>query len=160
MIPNALASTGPYAGYWGYLKSIHHALGRTLRPDTYPMAELDNDRLMELGRFLRNALEPDSDEGTPCLNEKLFNSIPSRPDYSSGVDLRRRIESVEVFKDFQHSSRKGFDRTLERLISTIDNYLNQDSATLIHKEVPNQEFEILRSIMDSLLSEAEIALQR
>jgi len=73
MIPNALANTGPYADFWGHLKSIDHALERALNPDitspdhdreqtldadktTPGLTDLDRDRFKALILFFKSAL--------------------------------------------------------------------------------------------------------
>ena len=65
MIPNAIASTGPYAGLWSHLKSIDHALRRVLA-DT-KLTELAQDRLEALLELLEGRKEQGGTETSPGL---------------------------------------------------------------------------------------------
>ncbi|HUT11466.1 MAG TPA: hypothetical protein VMY42_13275 [Thermoguttaceae bacterium] len=157
MIPNAVASTGPYAGLWSHLKSINHALERALAAgSSKELAELDIDRLRALSEFLDGGLS--SAPGASGLSTSLVEySNLTEPDYNAAIDLRSRLAYVPEFDNWLKSSKKGFDTKLQRLIASISNFLSP-SGDLLARETPHQEFEILRAIVQSLLSEAETAL--
>ena len=173
MIPNALANTGPYADFWGHLKSIDHALERALNPDitspnhsieqtlcasktTLGLTDLDRDRFKALTLFLGSALASKAEDGES--QKSLSFAVDTHLDYSATIDLRQKITAVKEFEEWQKASKKGFDFKLQRLIDSIENYLSKASGSFL-TGVPSEEFEVLRAIVQSLLSEAEIALQ-
>ncbi|NQT39521.1 MAG: hypothetical protein HQ581_18640 [Planctomycetes bacterium] len=157
MIPNAVASTGPYAGLWSHLKSINHALERALSAgSSKDLAELDRDRLLALSEFLDSGLS--SSSGSSGLSTSLVEySNLTEPDYSAAIDLRSRLAGVPEFDNWLKSSKTSFNNKLQRLITSMTNFLSPSSDFLGH-ETPRQEFEILRAIVQSLLFEAEAAL--
>ena len=157
MIPNAVASTGPYAGLWSHLKSIDHALQRALAAkSSKELAALDRDRLRALCEFLDGGLS--SATAVSGLSTSLTDySGITEPDYNAAIDLRSRLALVSEFENWQKASKKGFDSKLQRLIASITSFLSP-SGGLLGREVPRQEFEVLRAIVQSLLSEAETAL--
>ena len=158
MIPNALADTGPYAGLWGHLKSIDHALARALNETgSCRLTDLDKDRLQALLALLQDALGT-TDEAMPADADLLLRLEASRSDYSSALDLRGAIESNQAFEKWQKPSKKAFKTDLERLIKALEAHVNSTSDTLFHK-VPRAEFQVLRSIIQSLIANAELALQ-
>ena len=159
MIPNAMTSTGPYAGLWSHLKSIDHTIERIAQIDSpNKLSELDRDRLIALERFLRGGLE---NEGNSLKNfESLFSPvILSEPEYTSAFDLRARINTIPAFSNWQKSSKKSYAYKIKRLIDVIDNCLSESSTSLFPNDVHKEEFEVLHSIIHSLLSDAEIAMQ-
>jgi hypothetical protein len=173
MIPNALANTGPYADFWGHLKSIDHALDRALNPDitspddgieqtlvadktTPELTDLDRDRFKALILFFKSALT--SKAGGGELQESLLFVAGTHLDYSATIDIRQKITAVKEFEEWQKTAKKGFDLQLQRLIDSIENYLSKASGSFL-PVVPSKEFKILRAIVQSLLSEAEIALR-
>ena len=173
MIPNALANTGPYADFWGHLKSIDHALERALSPDitspdngieqtfgasktTPGLTDLDRDRFKALILFFKSALTSEA-EGSK-FQKSLSFTADTHLDYSATIDIRQKITAVQEFEEWQKTAKKGFDPKLQRLIDSIENYLSKASGSFF-PEIPRKEFEVLRAIVQSLLSEAEIALQ-
>lgn len=158
MIPNALANTGPYAGLWGHLKSIEHALVRTLDGAmTGSITELDKDRLLALRALLQDILYMSRDTGL-SVNDDLISPEASHSDYSLAFDFRAKIESNHEFDQWQKPSRKSFVDDLERLIKALDSFVSSTPRTLF-KNVPREEFRVLSSIVQSLVSDAELALQ-
>lgn len=157
MIPNAVASTGPYAGLWSHLKSINHALERALAAgNSKELAELDSDRLHALSEFLDGGLS--SAPGASGLSTSLVEySNLTEPDYNAAIDLRSRLGEVPQFDNWLKISKKGFDSKLQRLIASITAFLSP-SSDFLGRDVPREEFEILKAIVQSLLSEAETAL--
>ncbi len=159
MIPNAMTSTGPYAGLWSHLKSIDHTIERITQIDSPDkLSELDKDRLIALEIFLRGGLE--NDKSPDEKFESLFShAVLSEPEYTSAIDLRARINTIPAFSNWQKSSKKSYKHKIERLISVIDHYLSESSVLLFPRGGVKEEFEVLRSIIHSLLSDAEIAMQ-
>jgi len=157
MIPNAVASTGPYAGLWSHLKSINHALERALAAgSSKELAELDRDRLHALSEFLNGGLS--SAPGASGLPTSLVEySNLTEPDYNAAIDLRSRLADVPEFDAWLKPSKTSFDKKLQRLITSITDFLSP-SGDFLGREAPRQEFEVLRAIVQSLLSEAETAL--
>ena len=154
MVTNMLARTGPYANLWAHLKSIHYALVRVLdQKNANIPTELDKDRLLALTALLRDALA------------YTTNSNPNDPidsfcteDYGAALNLRQAIESNEIFKQWQLKSKKTFNYDVERLIRSVVKYIEESEGDLV-VDVPVKEFEILRSIVEELLCDAEVALQ-
>ncbi len=73
MIPDALSSTGPFAGFWAHLKSIDHALCRALdSKSSLSLTELDKERLRTMADFLRESMPAQ----TPS---------PALPDFATAV---------------------------------------------------------------------------
>lgn len=173
MIPNALANTGPYADFWGHLKSIDHALERAINTitnadyniertigvgeTTSTLTDLDKDRLNAMVLFFKSALNPRSTDSAESRTVPSF-LVDTHLDYSSTIDVRQKITAVREFEEWQKTAKKGIESKLQRLIDSVENYLNNASASFI-PEAPKEEFEILQAIIQSLLSEAEIALQ-
>jgi hypothetical protein len=154
MIPNALASTGPYADFWGYLKSIDHALERAMMEDT-KLTALDKDRLEALASFLKGSLAEEKDDFS---SEDLFRPDVCESDYSSAIDLKKECEHVPEFTEWQKSSKKGFLYKLQQLINVIEEYNKNLTKNLLSPKPPEEEFKVLQAIIQSLLSDAEIAL--
>lgn len=152
MIPNALASTGPYADWWGHLKSIDHALDRIIEGEM--PSELDTDRLHALLFLLEDVLyfceKSDPIETFTC------NSLKS-PDYSPAVNVKSFIEKNEQFKIWEKSRKKSFPDDLRRLNEVLRGYLENNDSSLLRKS-PITEFTVLRAIVDDMLAEAEVAL--
>ncbi len=156
MIPNALASTGPYADLWGYLKSIEHALARSM--SAIDLTDLDQDRLEALISLLEDTLSPEDHD---LLSDQNFLDIIDswHSDYSSGLDLRSVVESNERFKLWRRSSKKSFEEDIQRLISIIRRHLDGANKGLFQAPPPSKEFEVLHSIVTSLLLDVELTLQ-
>jgi len=163
MIPNAVASTGPYAGLWSHLKSMDHALERALRiTNTGKLTELDKDRLQALIEFLQGSLPtpPDSSEEADDL---FFRRQTTEPDYSGAIDLQQEVHNVHAFEEWSKPSRKSFEINVRRLIKAIEEVLGESTSNTLlpgmrQKEIPRTEFEVLRAILQSLLAETETAL--
>lgn len=159
MIPNAMAKSGPYADLWGHLKSIDHALERTLSgANREKVSELDIDRLRALVELLKGAQVGDSVDQPFAPDQLLFSEF-NQSDYGSAIDLKYKFSTVSEFNDFQRSSKKGFNAKLEKLLDDTEEYLTSTSG-LVPGEAPTKVFEVLRAIVRSLLSEVEVALQQ
>ena len=158
MIPNALASTGAYAGLWSYLKSIEHALDRALEAEnTDSLTELDRERLMSLASFLESGVTPG---GLPSLeNLDLSKYAQSgETDYASAIDLRTLIAQVGDFEAWMKSSKMGLEKKVQRLVATLRGFVSPGERSLFHKDFPVEELDTLRAIVQTLLSDAEAAL--
>ncbi|HUN53576.1 MAG TPA: hypothetical protein VMU29_00305 [Smithella sp.] len=160
MIPNAMTSTGPYAGLWSHLKSIDHTIERIVLVDSsQKLSELDKDRLMALQKFLKGGIEIDLTSKNP-FEALLSYKISAEPEYSSAIDLRSRINDIPEFNNFLKKAKKGYDEKIKRLIDFIDNYLKDaKEPELFQKKDEKEEFVVLRSIIHSLLSDAEFAMR-
>ena len=163
MIPNAISNTGPYAGFWSHLKSIDHALARTLDiGDPRNLTELDKDRLKVLVDFLQDGLLSE-----PASAEELFArfsySEPTEPDYSSAIDLRGQITSVPDFEEWLKASKESFRVKIQRLVRAIEELVQGASSHdslpgFLRNDIPRKEFEILRAIVKTLLAQTETVL--
>lgn len=160
MIPNAIASTGPYAGLWSHLKSIDHALHRVLEDTAETeLTGLDQDRL----RALLELLEGGKEQGSPAspsqanLVSMSVWSPSSGPNYTAAIDLRQELKSIKEFDNWHKPSKMGFDDKLERLIQAVSGFLAQSPSKLF-KEPPREEFQIVRALVKSLLGNAEAEL--
>ncbi len=159
MIPNAMTSTGPYAGLWSHLKSIDHAIERITFVDSpQELSELDKDRLIALQKFLKGGIEIDVNSRNP-FESLLNNKTSSEPEYSSAIDLRTRISDIPEFNNWQKKAKKGYEDKIKRLTDFIESYLVKSEILLFQKDEKKEEFIILRSILHSLLSDAEIAMR-
>jgi hypothetical protein len=158
MIPNAVASTGPYAGLWSHLKSIDHALGRTLASaDPRKLTELDRDRLQALVDFLQSSLLTDSDP----LNAPGGQFLPCQtlePDYSRAIDLREELDRIPAFKEWSRPSRKPIENSIQRLIRAVEEVLVGGTPEQLFPEIRKKELGVLRAVVQSLLAETEIAM--
>ncbi|MEO8495011.1 MAG: hypothetical protein ABI614_08065 [Planctomycetota bacterium] len=119
---------------------------------------LDRERLHALIQFLEGALSQNT-SASPPQTGLLVHSQVSEPNYSSAIDLRERISAVPAFDNWRKTSKQGFEQKLQRLISEIRNFVNTPSPGLFPKNASHSEFEVLRAIIQSLLSDAEAALQ-
>lgn len=159
MIPNAVASTGPYAGLWSHLKSIDHALDRVLNASSANnLAELDKERLHALAQLLRQGISP-NDSASPPRLDRFVRSRGGEPEYGSAFDLRQRIVSVAEFESWKKASKQGYEQKLQSLIDATESFVSKLTTSLFAKDVPRSEFEVLRAIVKSLISDAEAALQ-
>jgi len=158
MIPNAVASTGPYAGLWSHLKSIDHALDRVLNaPSANGLTELDKERLQALAQLLRQGISPD-DTSSPPPFDLFVRSNGVEPEYGSGFDLITRIKSVPEFDAWRKAARPGFEQKLQSLIDSPEAFVGRLSTSLFVKDVPRAEFQILKAIVQSLLFDAEASI--
>jgi len=156
MLPNALADTGPYAGVWSHLKSIDYALQRTLfaAPNNDKLTALDHERIKALADILNHA------QMTSVSNDDLLGiSMAAGPAFVETMDLREKLESMDVIKAWKGSSKMGFDTKLRRLIDIINGFIEKNSSALFAKDVPVEEFNLLRKVVQHLLSDAEASLQ-
>ena len=162
MIPNAIVSTGPYADLWSHLKSIDHALGRISTIEQFKdLTDLDKDRLSVLKEFLSSALAPDSD-GTHFSPQLLESALSHQPNYSSAINLRHRLMEISEFVEWDKVSKNEsqIDKKIIKLIDFIDSYLNDISSSLFSKLSSSDEIKVLRSIINAILSDVEIELER
>lgn len=160
MIPNAIASTGPYAGLWSHLKSIDHALHRVLNDTAETeLTELDQDRLRALLELLEGGKEQGSTASSSPTNLLSMSawSPSSGPNYTAAIDLRQELKSIKEFEDWHKPSKIGFEVKLERLIQAVSNFLDQPASQLF-KEPPREELQIVHVLVKSLLRNAEAEL--
>ncbi len=158
MIPNAVASTGPYAGLWSHLKSIDHALGRALDSGSLKkLTELDRERIHALTELFRRGLVS-SGLSSHVQTDLLVYSQGGDPEYASALELKERIPAVAAFQNWKSARNLGFEKKVQLLIEKAEAFLNKPSS-LFPKDAPREEFEVLRAIVQSLISDAEAALQ-
>jgi hypothetical protein len=155
MIPNAVASTGPNAELWSHLKSLDHALERALSPSVSQLTELDRDRLEAVVGFLSSSLTQVSAVASPSLSN-LSHATLSDENYLAMLDVRQKILSSAAFENWQRASKKGPDVKLQRLLKATEAFLA--TGELFKRSVPREEFEVIRSIINALLSDVETAL--
>ncbi len=154
MIPNALATTEPYASLWAHLKSMDHALERaTTGADT---TELDRDRMRALVVFLRGGLGKPESESRPV--SLLDYMQADEPDYSAAFDLKQQVTSVAQFRDWPKLAKNGYEERMRRLIQAVDDYLGEMNGQSVPTRVPAEEFAVLRAILRVLVAEAEASL--
>src|SRR5579859_5900009 len=159
MIPQAIASAGPYADLWSHLKSMQHALGRALGAQTAKyLSDLDKERLNALARFLKSELsqktEPDA------LTFSGFRDQPSNePTYSLDIDLQQMLKNLPAFEEWHAAQKLGFEKKWQKLVSALETYLQSLGSSLLPIHPPQEEFGILQKIVSELLVHAESALQ-
>ena len=122
MISNALAATGPDADWWGYLKSIDHALSRVL--DTtgdIVLCELDTDRLQALCDLLDDVLyfSASANPEKKASPESSFLSHLKAPDFSPSVNLRRFITENEAFQAWAEPQKQSPITNIKRLADSL-----------------------------------------
>lgn len=154
MIPQAIASTGPYAGLWSDLKSMRHALDRAMKASTRSdLAELDLSRLRSLVEFLRAELDP------KAAGETEFLSLAStEPKYSLDIDLRQLLKGLDIFEQWHRAGKLAFKEKTIRLITSLEEYLDKVSCNLFPSNPPQEEFKILYTVLSELLLRTETAL--
>lgn len=158
MILNALSSVGAYADLWSHLKSMDYALERALDSDSpAPLEELDKERLQALANFLSESIIQKYDDGLSSIYETLV-STESRQTFAPDFDLRERFQEVQPLKSWHHASKIGFEKKIQKLIESIDYFLNKSPKGIFKNDVPREEFEILRALLTVLLSETQSAL--
>jgi hypothetical protein len=118
---------------------------------------------MALAEFLRYA----QTTGAVSANadtRPLAVADSNEPAYAEALDLRARLESLDELKNWRATSKLGFDNKLKRLNDAIDGFVHQPKGGLLpvsfSREVPREEFALLRVAVQSILSDAEAALQR
>lgn len=152
VIPNATASTSPYADHWAQLKSVHYALSRALDPkNQIGLSDLDRERLQALVEALKTVVADQAGSETFKQAGASKDSV-----LHPGTDLRDQIAAVPEFDAWRKTSKKGVDHNLQRLIQASETFLQ--SRQLFTSKVPREEFEILRAIVRSLVSASEVAL--
>lgn len=162
MIPNAVASTGAYAGLWGHLKSIDHALDRTLSfGDPRRLTELDRDRLQALIDLLEGSLLKETDP-SHLAEDLLAHCRTVAPDYSVAVDFHQEIANHPAFKEWLKSSKCSVEYKVKRLICALTDVLTEETPKnllgISPRDIPAQEFKVLRAILQPLLADTETAL--
>ncbi len=160
MISNALATTGAYADWWGYLKSIDHALGRVLdSTDAITLGELDADRLRALCDLLDDALYfSTATTGDEESQANAFKTPLKAPDFSPFLSLTRFITKNDSFNDWAKPRNKNFETNLKRLLKILNDCI--DTVTELVPHTPSKELIVLRAIVSDMLDEAELALYR
>ncbi len=158
MVQNVLANTGPYAGLWSYLKSIDHALERAQDIECCKaFTEFDKERLLSLAEFLGGGLSTSAPSSADTVDLLQYSRM-SAADYGCAIDLRRQVADIPEFESWQKSSRTGFEKKLQRLIDELRKFVEAPPKDLFPKPAPQEEFSILRAIVETLLSDAEVAL--
>lgn len=157
MMQDAVASTGPYAGLWGHLKSIDHALGRVLVPgDPRRLTALDKDRLQALIGILEGSLTKYPDLAD---DDAFLRCQPFEPDYSVAMDFYEKISDHQDFKAWRKSARESSGDKIKRLVKALNDILSEDNRGLFgRKDSRKQEIEVLRAVLKPLLAETEAAL--
>jgi len=157
MLPNAITNTGPYAGFWSHLKSIDHVLERIITSSSMEkLTELDRDRLNALMNFLKDGLSAEST--TPDISRDLLkHALSSKPEYSSALNLRDRINEIDEFINWNKKAKKGYEEKINKLIQATDAYLT--SPPLILTESQKEELLVMHAIIHSLVFDAEAAMQ-
>lgn len=155
MIPNAVANTGPNAGLWSHLKSLDHALDRALSSSNTQLTELDRDRLSAVAEFLAGGLSQEGQAPAPSLSS-LSHATLADENYLALLDLRHKVVNVPAFENWQKASKKGVEAKLQRLLKATQEFLA--TGELFKRSVPRDEFQVIRAIIQALLSEVETAL--
>ena len=157
MIPDAVASTGPYVGLWGHLKSIDHALRRVLNiDDPQRLTALDRDRLCALINDLQCSLSK-----YPCLadDNAFLRCQQSETDYNAALDFSQKISDHPDFKAWRKSAKESYAAKIERLVSILRDIMTENDHDMFSKkDIPKDEIILLRKILKPLLSETEAAL--
>ena len=159
MMPNALANTGAYADLWSHLKSIDHALERAMTEDDMSkLSDLDRERLRALMSLLRDSLAQHTD-----LRQVSRDSLRPRDShtsiYSSDIrSLKERLRETREFTAWHAAAKMGFEKKVEKLIDSLEIYLQGASEELFGKGAPPEEFMILRAALALLLRDAESGL--
>lgn len=158
MIPQAIASCGPYADLWSQLKSMLHALKRAKdAKNTRDLTPLDRERLTDISELLKTELLHRTGEGNVGFSS-LATASPFDPTYTLGLDLRQFLKEIPEFEQWNASQKLGSDRKLQKLQSALDTYIGQLSSNLLNTP-PEEEFSILQTILSSILIHTESALQ-
>jgi hypothetical protein len=159
MIPQAIASCGPYADLWSHLKSMIHALERArTAKNTQELTALDKERLRDVVNLLKTELFHRSSEGNLDEFSSLTTASPFDPAYTLGIDLRQFLKEIPEFERWNSPQKLGADKKLQKLQSALENYLENLSANLLNTP-PKEEFLLLQTILASILVHTESALQ-
>ncbi len=158
MILDALSSTGAYADLWSHLKSMDYALERALDSDSpIPLEELDKERLQALSNFLKESIVQKYDDSLASIYDILM-SAESRPTFTPDFDLRQKFQDVESFKLWHNASKMGFEKKIQKLVESIEDFLTKSPKGIFKNDVPREEFNILHALIIVLLSETQSAL--
>lgn len=158
MIPQAIASTGPYADLWSHLKSMLHALDRAMNAkNARDLTELDRERLSALSRFLKTELI--SKSGNQPVSFGSVGLMASQdPSYSFSMDLQQVAKDLPDFEAYHASQKMGFDKKVQKLIAVLEECSAAPDA-LIPYNPPKPELRIIQNLLTELLVHAESALQ-
>jgi Fe-S-cluster formation regulator IscX/YfhJ len=158
MTPNALASTGPQADLWSHLKSMDHALVRALDSQSaLSLTTLDKERLIALVSFLRNSLVHQTEEQLISMDSLITPDL--EPNTVSYLDLRQRLKELPSFEAWENKAKMGFDKKVQKLVETTENYINKPASdSLFPKDAPQEELKVLRDLLSELLKNSESAL--
>lgn len=158
MIPQAVASCGPYADIWSHLKSIIHSLQRaSAAENVQELQQLDKERLRALSDFLAHQLAQKSSESVPSFG--ALGDAPSfDPAYALGLDLRQVVKDIPAFEDWNASQKLGTEKKLQRLKAALDTYLESLGGNWLNKP-PVTELGILKSVLSQVLIQTESALR-
>ena len=156
MIPQAIASCGPYADLWSHLKSMLHALERAKTvKSTNELTTLDKERLRDVAGLLKGDLEQRAGESLEFSS--LATASPFDPAYTLGIDLRQFLKEIPEFERWNAAQKLGTDKKLQKLHSALEAYLKNVSSNLIITP-PTEEFSLLQTILESIMIHAESAL--
>jgi hypothetical protein len=158
MIPQAIASCGPYADLWSHLKSMIHALERAKTvKHTNQLTSLDQERLRDVAILLESELFHRSGESLEFSS--LATASPFDPAYTFGIDLRQFLKNIPEFECWNASQKLGTEKKLQKLHSALEEYLKNVPTNLLNT-APTEEFSLLQTILASILAHTESALQR
>lgn len=158
MIPQAIASCGPYADLWSHLKSMIHALERAKTvKNTQELTCLDKERLEDVLALLKTELlHPGSEKDLELSSLAILS--PFDPAYTLGMDLRHFLKEIPEFERWNATQKLGTDKKLQKLQSALENYLKNVSGNWVNAP-PTEEFSLLQTILASVLTRTESALQ-
>lgn len=159
MIPQAIANMGPYADLWSHLKSMQHALQRALAVEsTRDITDLDKERLLALSQFLKSEL---IQKPTPEVFSfaGFGRATAEGPSYSLDLDLHQIIKALPDFEQWHAAQKLGFEKKWQKLITTLESYIQNVGGNWLPNQPPKEEFQILQKIISELLLHAESTLQ-
>lgn len=157
MIPQAIASCGPYADLWSHLKSMTHALERAKTvKNTNQLTALDKERLEDVATLLKGELLHRAGEDLEFSS--LATASPFDPAYTLGIEVRQFLKNIPEFEHWNAAQKMGTDKKLQKLYSVLEAYLKNVSTNLLTTP-PIEEISLLQTILASILAQTESALQ-
>lgn len=158
MIPQAIASCGPYADLWAHLKAMIHAVRRAkTAKDTRELTVLDRERLEDVRNLIKSEMSHASVDA-----EMQFTSLVSTSDrgnsYTFGTDLHKLLKENVVFEKWSAPQKLGMEKKLQKLQSAVGNYLQNLPGNWVNSP-PKEELSVIEAILESLLSHTESSLQ-
>jgi len=159
MIPNALASTGAYADFWSHLKSMDYALERCVDLKVLSMEQLDKERLGALAIFFRENFLANSPNNALAFDPDSFpHESASRAKFVPDFDIKQRLQEVSDLRAWHRASKMGLEKKIDKLITALEEFTDKAPKEIFKKDVPVEEFKILRAILHTILSETQSAL--